>query len=98
MNTSEFKNITTLAQIKNMIGLSDWEIFQIIGESEIIMLSPDNRYYLSIQTDLLNSASNKLTLTDRFIDRTITNKQRIKNHGFKDLYNLVRLLKHGIKL
>lgn len=96
MNIDNFKNVKTLNDIKNMIAFSDWKIYQIIKEQQIIMLSPDDRYYLTITTDLLNSASNKIMLFDRDTGRSQTNKQRIKNNGYKDLYNLVRSIYYGV--
>lgn len=96
MNIDNFKNVKTLNDIKNMIAFSDWKIYQIIREQQIIMLSPDDRYYLTITTDLLNSASNKIMLFDRDTGRSQTNEQRIKNNGYKDLYNLVRSIYYGV--
>lgn len=98
MEVSKVTRLVNLSQVKNMIALSDWNIFQIIGCNQIIMLSPDDRYYLTIDTDRLNSASNKICLTDREIGRTFESKHRIYNRGFDDLYNYVRLVKYGVKL
>lgn len=98
MNIDNFKNVKTLNDIKNMIAFSDWKIYQIIRGQQVIMLSPDGRYYLTITTDLLNSAANKIDLFDRQTGRSQTNKQRIKNNGYKDLYNLVRSLYYGVSL
>lgn len=98
MNIDNFKNVKTLNDIKNMIAFSDWKIYQIIKEQQIIMLSPDDRYYLAITTDLLNSAANKIDLFDRQTGRSQTTKQRIKNNGYKGLYSLVRSLYYGVSL
>ena len=89
------KLFTLLEDVKTVTGLKkalestrkEWTFYHRTSHNSWILLSSDDdqRHYIQIQIDKLNSAMNEVKAYDRTLEKETRTKQRIKGHGYQDL-------------